>query len=72
MKKAALPTPKVWSPEGVTDFELEYIEGGILSARAKTADGTAYSLKCSRIFNKEYLIRLKQQILLISDARPSY
>ena len=30
---------------GVSDFELEYIEGGILSATAKTADGTAISLK---------------------------
>jgi len=30
---------------GVTDFELEYIEGGILSAKTKTADGTAIFLK---------------------------
>ena len=30
---------------GVTDFELEYIEGGILSATAKTADGTVIFLK---------------------------
>ena len=30
---------------GVRDFELEYIEGGILSAKAKTADGTAIFIK---------------------------
>ena len=30
---------------GVTDFELEYIEGGILSARAKTDNGTAIFFK---------------------------
>lgn len=30
---------------GVTDFELEYIEGGILSAKAKTADGTVIFFK---------------------------
>ncbi len=30
---------------GVTDFELEYIEGGILSAAARTAEGTALSIK---------------------------
>jgi len=30
---------------GVTDFELEYIEGGILSAKAKTVDGTAIFFK---------------------------
>jgi len=30
---------------GVTDFELEYIEGGILSAKAKTADGKAIFFK---------------------------
>ena len=30
---------------GVRDFELKYIEGGILSASAKTADNTTISLK---------------------------
>lgn len=30
---------------GVGDFVLEYIEGGILSAAAKTTDGTVISLK---------------------------
>lgn len=30
---------------GVSDFTLEYIEGGILSATAKTADNTIISLK---------------------------
>ena len=30
---------------GVSDFELQYIEGGILSATAKTADDTVISLK---------------------------
>ena len=30
---------------GVRDFELEYIEGGILSATAKTTDGTIIYLK---------------------------
>ena len=30
---------------GVRDFELEYIEGGILSAKAKTADGTTVFFK---------------------------
>jgi hypothetical protein len=30
---------------GVSDFELEYIEGGILSATTKTADGTAVFFK---------------------------
>lgn len=30
---------------GVANFELEYIEGGILSAKAKTADGTAIFFK---------------------------
>ena len=30
---------------GVSDFELKYIEGGILSATAKTNDGTVISLK---------------------------
>ena len=30
---------------GVSDFELEYIEGGILSAKAKTAEGTPIFLK---------------------------
>ena len=30
---------------GVSDFELEYIEGGILSAKAKTASGTAIFFK---------------------------
>ena len=30
---------------GVRDFVLEYIEGGILSATAKTTDGTVISLK---------------------------
>lgn len=30
---------------GVSDFELEYIEGGILSAKAKTADGTTIFFK---------------------------
>ena len=30
---------------GVRDFTLEYIEGGILSATAKTADGTIIYLK---------------------------
>lgn len=36
---------KVLVSRGVTDFELEYIEGGILSATAKTADGTVIFLK---------------------------
>ena len=30
---------------GVSDFDLEYIEGGILSAKAKTAEGTPIFLK---------------------------
>lgn len=30
---------------GVNGFELAYIEGGILSATAKTSDGTAVSIK---------------------------
>jgi len=30
---------------GVRDFALEYIEGGILSATAKTKDGTVVSIK---------------------------
>jgi len=30
---------------GVNDFDLAYIEGGILSATAKTADGKAISIK---------------------------
>jgi len=30
---------------GVRDFELKYIEGGILSASAKTLDNTTISLK---------------------------
>ena len=30
---------------GVRDFELKYIEGGILSASAKTSDNTTISLK---------------------------
>jgi len=30
---------------GVSDFELEYIEGGILSAKTKTVDGTAIFFK---------------------------
>jgi hypothetical protein len=31
--------------KGVSDFELTYIEGGILSATAKTSDGTVIYLK---------------------------
>ena len=30
---------------GVSDFKLEYIEGGILSATTKTADGTVIFIK---------------------------
>lgn len=30
---------------GISDFELEYIEGGILSAKAKTADGIVIFFK---------------------------